>query len=218
MIPDFYVSMPAFMFGAASLMQGLINLIPLNLAVPNDGYQILIFIRKKEERILFYKQLRINGLLYRGYAPSEIPEKMFDFSENSRGLSELIRASLYIDRKDFRTAEKLIISSVESGKLLSIYEYEAKSELLFCRVMNRASDVEINELYDKTLKDYIIVSGKTQIAKHRIMYAYYLIFAKDTEAAQKEYDTAMAMKETYPGAGEIRSELSLIEYIKSCNS
>ena len=215
LMPNFYASMPAFMFGAASLIQGLINLIPLNLTVPNDGYQILIFCRKKEERTLFYKQLRINGLLYQGYAPSEIPEKMFEFGENRRGLSELLRASLCIDKKDFKTAEALVKSAIESGKLLSIYEYEAKTELLFCKIMNSAPENEINELYDKSLKEYIRASGKTQIAKHRIMYAYYLLFANDKEAAQKEYETALAMKETYPSAGEIKSELSVIEYVKN---
>lgn len=214
LIPNFYVSMPAFMLGAASLIQGLINLIPLNLTVPNDGYQIVIFSRDKDERILFYKQLRMNGLLYQGYAPSEIPEKMFDFGENSRGLSELIQASRYIDKKDFKTGETLVKSAIDSGKMLSIYEYEAKTELLFCKIMNGAPEAEINELYDKTLKEYISASGKTQIAKRRIMYAYYLLFAKEPEAAQKEYDAAMAMKETYPSAGELKSELSLIEYIK----
>ncbi len=215
LIPNFYASMPAFMFGAASFIQGLINLIPLNLTVPNDGYQIVIFSRSKEERILFYKHLRINGLLYQGYTPAEMPEKMFDFGENSRGLSELIHASLYIDKKDFKTAEALVKSAIESGKLLSIYEYEAKTELLFCKIMNSAPENEINELYDKSLKEYIRASGKTQIAKHRIMYAYYLLFANDKEAAQKEYETALAMKETYPSAGEIKSELSVIEYVKN---
>lgn len=140
---------------------------------------------------------------------------MFEFDENRRGLSELLRASLCIDKKDFKTAEALVKSAIESGKLLSIYEYEAKTELLFCKIMNSAPENEINELYDKSLKEYIRASGKTQIAKHRIMYAYYLLFANDKKAAQKEYETALAMKETYPSAGEIKSELSVIEYVKN---
>lgn len=218
LITNFYVSVPAFMLGAVSLIQGLINLIPLNFTVTNDGYQIVIFLHKKEERIMFYKQLRINGLLYSGYTPPEIPEEMFDFSENSRGLSELLLAALYIDKKDFKKAEMLVTSAIESGKLLNIYEYEARSELLFCKIMNNAPETEINELFDKALKEYVQTSGKTQISKRRIMYAYYLMFSKNNEAAHDEYNAAMVMKETYPSAGELKSELSLIEYIKAISS
>ena len=215
LIPNFYFSMPLFMLGAASVVQGVINLIPLNLQVPNDGYNIVNLSRKKAERVLLYKQLRINGLLYKGLPPSEIPEKMFDFGEESHGLGELLKASLYIDKKDFNTAQKLVVSAIDSGKLLSIYEYEAKSELLFCKIMNGASENELNELYDKTLKKYITDSAKTQIAKRRILYAYNFLYKKDNAAAQREYEAAMAMKETYPSAGELKSELSIIEYIKN---
>ena len=122
---------------------------------------------------------------------------------------------IYIDKKDFNTAQKLVVSAIDSGKLLSIYEYEAKSELLFCKIMNGASENEINELYDKTLKKYITDSATTQIAKRRILYAYNFLFKKDNAAAQREYEAAMAMKETYPSAGELKSELSIIEYIKN---
>ena len=81
--------------------------------------------------------------------------------------------------------------------------------------MNDAPGQEIEELYDKTLKNYISASSKTQIAKRRIMYAYYLNYKQDMAAAEKEYNAALAMKETYPIAGEVKSEISIIEYIRS---
>ena len=218
MTENFYISMPTFMLGAASLIQGLINLIPMNLTIPNDGYNTLLYFRKKEERIVFYKQLRINGLLYKGYTPSEIPQELIDFGDNSHGLGDLLNSSFLIDKKDFISAQEMIKAAIDSGNLWSIYEYEARSELLFCKVVNGAPEAEIHEIYDKTLEEYIKASGKTQIAKRRIMYAYYLLFAKDKEAAQKEYDAAMLMKETYPSAGELKSELSLIEHIKTLDA
>ncbi|MCR4999151.1 MAG: M50 family metallopeptidase [Lachnospiraceae bacterium] len=213
LIPNYYVSIPVVFFGGFSLLQGIINLVPLQLTVPNDGYQILNLCRHKEERVLIYKQLRFNGLLYQGLTPSEIPEELYDFGEDSRGLSELIQATRYLDCKDFQTAERLVASSIDSGKMISLHELEAKSELLFCKIMNGASESEINALYDKELKKYIAASAKTQIAKRRTMYAYDLMITKDMEAAGKEYDAAMAMKQTYPCAGELKSELALIEYV-----
>lgn len=215
LIPGFYLSVPFLMLGFTSAIQCLMNLIPMNLQCPNDGFNIVFYSRNKAERVVLYKQLRINGLLHKGYEPSAIPGELFDFGENSKGLGDLLKASLCIDNKDFPAAQKLIEKAIASGELLSVYEYEAKAELLFCKVMNGAPGQEIDELYDKTLKNYISASSKTQIAKRRIMYAYYLIYKQDMAAAEKEYNAALAMKETYPIAGEVKSEISIIEYIRS---
>ena len=80
-----------------------------------------------------------------------------------------MKASLYIDRKDFSAAQIMIEQALDSGKLVSLYEYEAKSELLFCKVVNGAPENEIEALYDKTLKSYISATSKTQISKRRLM-------------------------------------------------
>lgn len=213
-IPNFYLSMPFLMLGFSSAFQCLINLIPLNIQLPNDGFNVVLYSRDKAERIVLYKLLRINGLMHKGYEPSAIPEDLYDFGENNQGLGDLLKTSLYIDKKDFSAAQKMIEHALASGKLVSIYEYEAKLELLFCKIMNGAPEHEIEELYDKTLKNYISAASKTQISKRRIMYAYYLIYKKDKESAAKEYNAAMSMKDTYPIAGELKSELSVIDYIK----
>lgn len=216
-VSTFYISTPILILGIVSLFQCLMNLIPLNFQLPNDGYNILLFNRKEDERILFYQQLRINGLMHQGYAPSEMPEKLFEFN-NNQGLGYLLKAALYIDKKEFESAQDLIMKSLESETLLGIYEYEAKSELLFCMIMNNTSEKEIDTLFDATLKKYILLSSKTQIAKRRIMYTYYFLYEKDSNSAQREYEAAMNMKKTYPNIGELKSELSLIEYVRNLKS
>ena len=47
------------------------------------------------------------------------------------------------------------------------------------------------------------------------MYAYYSIYKHDMESAEREYNKAVAMKDTYPIPGELKSELSLIEFIRT---
>lgn len=215
LIDNTYIEIPLMVTGGVNAFLGIVNLIPINAQVPNDGYNVVNLAKNKSEWILMYKHLRINGLLHKGVAPSEIPEELFDFGEKNRGLGELLNASVCIDSKDFKKAEGLITSAIDSGKLFSIYELEAKSELLFCKIMNGAPDDEISTLYDKTLQKYIATSAKTQIAKRRILYAYNLLYKKDISEAQKEYDFAMKMKETYPNAGELKSELSLIQHVKN---
>ncbi|MBR1744175.1 MAG: M50 family metallopeptidase [Lachnospiraceae bacterium] len=205
-------------FGVWSLLSGLFNLIPMKLQVANDGYNLVELSRNKSVRVSLYKQLRINGLLYQGYIPSEIPEELFRMEDSSKGIyhgiEKMLRGSLFIDRKDFGAAEKLFGECIEDKNLISIYVSECKSELLFCKVMNGASREEIDALYDKELEGYIKASGKTQISKKRTMYAYDLIYKRDEAAAEKEYEAAMRMRKTYPALGELKSELSLIEYVK----
>ena len=215
LIPGFYGSVPVLLFGMVSLVQALLNLIPMNLQVPNDGYNILTMSRDKPLRMSFYKQFRINGLLYDGYELSQIPQELFDFGDDKTGIGDMMKASLCIDTKDFENAKRLMLEAIENGKLNAIYELECRSELLFCKIMTGESPDEIETFYDKTLKSYIEASAKTQVSKRRILYAYHLIYKKDAAQAQKEYDAAMKMKDTYPSVGELKSELSLIEFIKN---
>ena len=214
-ISNFYFSMLFLTFGFISAWMCFLNLIPLNIRVPNDGYNIVLYSRNKAKRIVLYKELRLNGLLYKGYELSDIPENLFDFGEESDGLGEIFQAGLYAYKKDFSAAQNLLEKVLNRDKLISIYEYEAKSELLFCKVVNGAPEHEIEELYDKTLKKYILFSAKTQISKRRLMYAYYSIYKHDMESAEREYNKAVAMKDTYPIPGELKSELSLIEFIRT---
>ncbi|MBR4759827.1 MAG: hypothetical protein IK078_06740 [Lachnospiraceae bacterium] len=213
LIPNFYAAMPPLMLGILSLVQAFLNLVPMNLQVPNDGYNILTMYRDKNLRMNFYKQFRINGLLYAGYEPSQIPPELFDFGDEKTGIGDIMKASLAIDAKDFETAKKLMQGVLDKGQVNAVYELECNSELLFCKIMT--GDTEgLETFFDKTLKTYIDSSAKTQVSKRRILYAYQLLYKKDRDAAQKEYDAAMKMKDTYPSAGELKSELGLIEYIK----
>ena len=214
-ISNFYLKMPLIIFGIVSLILGITNLIPMNLQAQNDGYNLYLLHKDKDYRDLFYKNLRIVGLLNQGYKPSEIPEELFEFKSTNNN-AKLLKASQYVDKKDFVKAEELLTEIVNDDKISSVNEYEAKSELLFCKIMNKDSSDEIDKLYDKDLQKYVSLYAKTHIAKLRLRYAYYLIYKEDEESAQKEYEAAIKMKDSYPIKGEYLSEMELIEYVKNC--
>ena len=210
------VPMTIFMiFGLLSLFQGIINLMPMKIQVPNDGYNIFQMIKSPVTRAAIYKSLRMNGLLYYGYTPKEIPEELLDLG--SEGFYSIVgktlRAGVVLDRHDFETAEKLY-EETAADSTIKLYQIESRCEVLFCKIMNGAPAGEIDELYDKELRTYINTYSKMMISKRRQMYAYQLLYKKDAEAAEKEYRAAMKMKETYPIEGELRSELELIEAVK----
>lgn len=57
-------------------------------------------------------------------------------------------------------------------------------------------------------------AGKTFISQRRQMYAYYLLYKHDMQSAEKEYQAAMKLKESFPIEGEVLSELKLLELIR----
>ena len=215
----FYLKILFVLLGAVSAYMGVLNLLPVKIPVATDGYNILNMLRHPLEREALYKQLRINGLMYEGATPAEIPAELYKFGGKKGGIYEgmekLLMASVCIEKREFEQAQKLLEEYLEGPNLLTIYRLEANCELLFCKIMNGASDDEIEKLYDKELKSYVKTAGKTQISKKRLLYAYDLLYKKDETAAEKEYAAAMKMKNTYPNVGELKSELTLIDYIRN---
>lgn len=202
-------------FGMLSLVQGLTNLIPMKIQIPNDGYNIFMMLRHPADRAAIYKSLYLNGLLYRGMTPHEIPAELLELGDSGfyKTVGMVLKAGAALDSHDYETAEKLFAECAEDDSI-PVYNLESRAELMFCKVMNGAPAGEIDELYDKELQNYIKAAAKNMISKRRLMYAYHLLFKHDPAAARKEYEAAMKMKDTYPIEGELRSELGLIEAVR----
>ncbi len=205
-------------FAVTSVFSGLVNLIPLKLAVSNDGMNILTFLRNPYANGICTNQLKINALQTRGTRLKDMPENLFEYDENQTDSFSstmlALKASRLADEFKFEEAEQLYDKYLDNPKIPQILYYEALCELLFCKLINGASKETIEEIYDKDLQNYIKSSGKTMISRRKLMYAYWLIFEKNPENAKKEYDLAHKMKDTYPIKGDAESELAIIEYVK----
>lgn len=201
--------------GTLSLVIGFTNLIPMIIQVPNDGYNILIMLKNPSERVAVYKTLKVNGLLFNGMTPSQIPPELFELGSEGfyKVVEELLKAQALIDTLDYEGAEK-ILSEAKNDDKIKYYYLECRSELMFCKIMNGAPAEEIEKLYDQELAKYIASAGKTLISKRRLMYAYNLLIRHDAQAAEKEYQAAMQLKDTYPIEGEIISEFKIINDVK----
>ncbi len=218
LVSGYYIKLPLFLLGLISVYLGLVNLIPMNAQIANDGYQVFMLDKHPGDKVFIYKQLRINGLLYQGFTPGELDPKLFEYpddlsKENLAG-ALLLKASLLIAQHDYTNAKPLLEQCLEDKDLMQLYVFETKCELIFCECMLGAPSEQIDKLIDKNLRTYIAASGKTLISKARVMYAYQLLCKKDEQAAQAEYDKAMKMRSSYPIDGELKSELDLIETVK----
>ena len=202
--------------GLISAIFGITNLVPNKMQVPNDGYNIMMMLRKPSERTAIYKMLKINGLLFRGSTPSQIPAELNELESEGfyKAAENLLKGGALIDSLDFEEAEKLFDEGAKDDTI-PYYQLESRSELMFCKIINNAPAEEIDALYDKETARFIANAGRTFISKRRQMYAYYLLYKHDIQSAEKEYQAAMKLKDTYPIEGEVLSELKLIDFIKT---
>ena len=201
--------------GFVSVFFGLTNLIPLIIQVPNDGYNIMMMLRKPSERTAVYKILKVNGLLFNGLTPSQIPSELNELGSEGyyKTVGNLFKGGALIDSLNFEEAEKLFDEGANDDTI-PYYQLESRSELMFCKIINNAPSDEIDVLYSEELARYISNAGRTFISKRRQMFAYYLLYKHDPQSAEKEYQAAIKLKDTYPYEGEVLSELKLLDYIK----
>lgn len=213
-----YAEVIFVLFCGVSALLALMNLIPLNMGVPNDGYNIYLLHKSALNRKLIFNSLVINGMQYKGTKLRDMPDELFEGADAHGGIYETsiacIAASKKLDKHDFQGAKILFLKLLDNESLLGLYRNECKCELMFTRIVTGDSREEAEEYYDKALKQYINVTGKTYIMRKRLMFAYYLIIEKDREKAQLEYDKAVQMNKTYPCRGEYDSEMELIEYVR----
>ena len=227
-----YVRVFFHMLGLISLILGITNLIPQKAQVPNDGYNIWRILKSEADRIAIYNILRISG--YQDLSPGEMPVDVFipvekgctsigadqDTDSDDKGAYSRVSKMMYgyylLDRKEFPEAEEMFAECAKKDeKSFTYYRLEAAGELLFCKLIRDAAPSEIILLYDRELAGYINKNKKLSIGKRRILYAYQKLFMKDEDAAAKEYEEAMKLASSYPAKGDVKMELSLLEFVKN---
>ena len=196
------------------------NGIPLKIGgVPNDGYNTLSISKDKFMKYCFYIQLKVNGLLYKGTRPKEINIEWFKTKEGVDLNNPLVvaikcfEANYYHDKLEFDKAKKCYEEILDNApKIIKLYEYEIKCELLFYEILNNNKE-KVDELYTKELKAYIKATN-CYITRKRLMYAYDLIILNDMKKAEKDFNEFEKLKKVYPAKGEIYSEEEVMKFIK----
>lgn len=206
-----YVKTFVLFLGAISAAQAVINLVPLKGTVYNDGFNIRLSLTSPADRITMYRILRISG--HPDLSPGQMPEEYFMCQDQGEyaEISRMMRGYYMLDRKEYAEAERLFTGCARSREgLPELYRLEAKAALLLCLLMRGADDLEISSVYDKELQKYLQKTGRYQMDKRCILYAYQLLNRKDEKAAEEEY-AAMLKLQDNAFSGDIRMQLSLAE-------
>lgn len=183
-------------FGVVGLLLGTGNLLPFKTkGISNDGYNMRDLKRNSMAKKCINLVLSLNAELTLADSYNDISEKVvnelktIDFTKEDISNSSIANAFseqvglLYVDGK-YEQAYELNKYIVKSKEILPIFKNEANCECLFYEIMNGEAKEIIENRFDKKLKSYVKATA-IYPSRQRLMYAYYKLYAKDDEKAEK---------------------------------
>lgn len=205
-----------------ALVYAITNGIPLKVGgVANDGYNALCVQKDEWARRGFWLQLKINALQSSGVRLKDMPSCYFDVSQCGDLTNPLVASIAILDinkEHDLHNFELALQKAEQvlnsTPKLMQLYKNELNCEVLFYKIYLGGEAAEIESLYTKQLKKYITAS-KTYITRHRLIYAYNLLYKKDEQQAAKalvEFEKAAAK---FPFPCEVESEREILRLIQN---
>lgn len=212
------------LFAITGFGLGVMNLFPAKMGgTMNDGYQIFIeFPGNSDTKKYTYCLLAANAILSEAESTKALPEALRSIILNSdySDLSNTSIANLYLfkgvilqEEEKYEELRELYRNVAESGDAVQLFRNEANCELLYLEIMGDCNSEEIERIADKKLMEYIKATALYPSRK-RLMYAYYLIYKKDTEAAEKELEALKNTASTHPSRTEGVLELKEAERIR----
>lgn len=222
----FWFFMPAIMGYAL----GISNLFPAKIqGTQNDGYNLFVDLRRN---LLVRKCMNIvltmNAVLtvvddysrLNGELRDELMKMDFenlDITNATIANAYLYQASLYFADRKFDDAYRIYKRLLDTEGVIKVFKNEAKCECLFYNVIKNAPAEVIDGLYDKDLQTYIKATSLYP-SRHRLMYAYNLLYKKDSDKAMDELAEIMKLLDVYAIKADVKLEFDIINEIRIANS
>ena len=211
------------LLAAIGVFIGLLNILPLNLGIPNDGHNALNLGKDEVTRRAFWSILNVNALMTQGFRYRDIPTEQY-FSDNNIDLCDKRNNALVlsvvaqnferlIDKHEFAEAKAFgenLLSKAE--KMIEVQKNEIRCELLFLELIGECNKEEIERLYTADLKKYIKATS-SYTARQRLLYAYVKLFLNDDAKAAKILAKFNKTCFSYPFDGEIVRDRELIAIV-----
>ena len=205
------------------VLLGLFNILPLKVGgLAVDGHNLFALGKNEHTRRANWLLLTIVARLASGERSRDFPAEWFEFDEGY-DFNDAIMANVasmginrLIDSRDFEQA-KILAERIlcEGGKLIELLKNETRCDLLFLAIIDESGqnrEDEIAGLFTPELKKYIKAS-KTQLSKHRLMYAYEKLVSFDGEKAIKSLESFDKAHRSHPYSGDRESERELIDIV-----
>lgn len=195
-----------------SFVFALLNGIPLDTGVPNDGLNTLYLLRNPGAAKALNNQLLIASANADGRTLSEMPEEWFTLGEDGVSKDPLCSAisvffcNRLLEQGKLEECKYAIESLLASdAKLAEIHRGLLRSDLIFCTLLIDGNKAKIAHLYNDAEKQFM-KSMKTNPSVLRTEYAIMLIRDKDENSAEIIKQKFEKTARTYPYRQEIESE------------
>jgi len=211
------------LLAAIGIFLGLLNIIPLNFGIPNDGHNALNLGKDEVTRHAVWSILNVNALMTQGSRLRDIPTDQYFFDNNvdlcDKNNSALVISvaiqhfGQLIDKHEFTEAKAFgenLLSKAE--KMIEVHKNELRCELLFLELISECNKEKIERLYTKDLKKYIKATS-TYTSRQRLLYAYAKLFLNDAVVAANVLAKFNKACLSYPFNGGIILDNELIALI-----
>lgn len=198
----------------------IMNGVPLRInGIANDGYNILAMKKSAATRRVFWIVLRINYSLQSGMRYRDMPAEWFELPNDLDLENHLASAMIYTrgayfrDQHQFEHAKQEYQTLLVQKGALEFYKLEARCELLFYELVGECRAEEVERLYTKALKKHIARTEKFFIERQRLLFAYQLLFKKNSAAAKVHLELFEKMSAVYPYFAAIQLERELLQLV-----
>ena len=200
-----------------SLIFALLNGIPLNMGMPNDGLNTLYILKNPDAMQAMNYQLLIASANAEGIRLSDMPDLWFSIDSDSDltdplcGAISVFACNRLLDKRRIHEAREAITSLLNSDvKLAELHKCLLASDLIFCILTEDGNMARIANWYTDAQKKFM-KAMKTNPSVIRTEYAIALIRDKDENIAENIRQKFEKVAKTYPYQQEIDSERELIE-------
>ncbi|HAX39912.1 MAG TPA: hypothetical protein DCY10_03385 [Clostridiales bacterium] len=208
------------LFGALAITGfaiGVMNAVPLRLALlDNDGNTLLLLRKDPQGVFAFYRMLEIHGQIANGLRLRDMPEDWFttpadaDRHNSMIATIEVYRCNRLMDQQLIEQASESIRALLSSDAAVAgIHRSLLKCDLAYCAMMRgdfAAAQSELDEQQQKFMR-----SMKRFPSILRTQYAQALLQYHDAAKAEEIFASFESMAKKYPYPADIESERALMD-------
>lgn len=216
-VPYVNVLTQLFIFGVAiSLLFAILNGIPMNLGVPNDGANALSLRKNPIAAKALRQQLLIASENTAGVAVDKMPKEWFTPPEGADMNNPLCSAISVFHCNRLMAEGRFDEANTEMQRLMSsgitlaqLHRNLLACERIFCTLVLDGRDARIAHLYTPAQKKFM-QSMKSSPSILRTEYAIALIRDKDEKEAEKIKQNFEKRAKSYPYPQEIETERAMM--------
>ena len=170
------------------------------------------FLMDKKAEQIFYNVLEQSDKEEKSNKEEKIQGLQELLSDNLVVSHVLMKMNYFMDRHEFKKAEKVGRILLENAELIDLHELSIKADLLYIEVIGERRKEVVNAILDEKVKKKMKLLDSLP-AIYRVWYAFYSLYEPEQKKAKKAKEQFEKLAIHYPYLGDIISERELIEIV-----